>query len=171
MKGNDLTKPKGKNTIKASYSYRKIIVILIFIGLSLVNNGFSAESSIDLVSIHEDELKALLKKTPESTLKVDIFYELAYRHSWDGNEKWGDGEKPLELANSAKNLAIQLSYPKGQVDAFCILGQIHFLNGDFDKSREWYEKGLKLAKEIKYRIGEAMANNGIRKFFKKRRVM
>jgi signal transduction histidine kinase len=164
MKGNDLTKPKGKNTIKASYSYRKIIFILIVIGFSLVNNGCSSESGLDLISMDEDGLKALLKKTPASTLKVDIFYELAYRHSWDGEEKWDEGEKPLEVANSAKNLAIKLNYPKGQVDAFCILGQIHFLNGDFDKSKEWYEKGMELAKEIKYRTGEAMANNGIGRY-------
>jgi len=142
----------------------KIIFILIVIGFSLVNNGWSSESGLDLISMHEDKLEALLKKTPESTLKVDILYELAYRHSWDGEEKWDLGEKPLELAKFAKNLAIQLNYQKGQVDSFCILGQIHFLNGDFVRSRKWFEKALELAKEIKYRTGEAMANNGIGRY-------
>ena len=139
------------NIIKAS-------IIILATAVCLFLFDCSTEPGLDLISMNTIDLEKLLNKTPESTLKVDIFNELAYRHSWNGDKK------PLDLAKSAKTLAEKLDYSNGLIDALCISGQIHFLNGNFDESKKLYKKALRGAQVFKYRIGEAMANNGIGRY-------
>jgi signal transduction histidine kinase/Tfp pilus assembly protein PilF len=147
---------------RAAGSKAKIIVLLIVIGFCMFTFGCSTARGIDLISMNKGDLEELILKTPESTLKVDIFNELAYRYSWKG------GEKPLDYVNSALRMAENINYTRGIVDSCCISGQIYFLKGEFNKARTWYEKGLELAKHIKYRTGMAMAYTGIGRHFQVR---
>ena len=156
----DLTSKKSKgllNSISLLSKAEKSMLIII-IATCLLMFDCSKKPGLDLISKDTGYLKQLNGKTPDNPLKVDILNELAYRTSYDG------GKKPFHYVKSAMTLAEKINYQKGLIVSWCILGQIHFLNGDFDKSRKWYEKGLESAKKNKYRTGEAMANNGIGRY-------
>ncbi len=137
-----------------------LFIIIILFCLSMC--GCQGKRDIDLIGMEKGRLEKLLAETPDSALKVDILNELAYRTSWDG------GKKPLYYAKKAKQIAEKLNYKKGEVDAFCMLGQINYLKGDVDESRKFCGYALILAREIKYRTGEAMVYNGFARCHQKR---
>jgi signal transduction histidine kinase len=165
MQARIFTKTNGLEYRKTAGFKTKISLLLIVIGFCLFTYGCSTRHDIDLISMNKNDLEELLHKTPESTLKVDIFNELAYRDSWNGGN---GGKKPLDYVNSAMRMAENITYTRGIVDAWCISGHIYFLKGEFDNSKTRYEKGMELAKRIKYRTGKAMAYTGIGRYFQVR---
>ncbi|MDQ1353592.1 MAG: hypothetical protein QG657_3898 [Acidobacteriota bacterium] len=140
------------------YPRARLIVLIIILTLFLFNSACSSKPGIDIIGMEKGPLKELLHSTPDSPLKVDILNELAYRECWNG------GQTPVEYVNSATYLAKKIKYPNGLVEACCISGQIYFLKGNFDLTKDFSRKALGLAKAIHYDTGKAMAYNGIARY-------
>lgn len=136
----------------------RIRVFIIIFVLCLFISGCSTKEGVDLIGMGKGPLEELLNKTSDSPLRVDILNELAYWESWNG------GQKPLDYAKSAEDLAKKINYREGLVYARCILGHIYFLNGDFDKSKLVYEEALELLESVECSTGKAMAYNGIARY-------
>jgi len=162
MQCSIVTGIKSRDIRRTIDSRVKIGLFLIIFVLCLFISGCSTNEGISLIGMKKCDLEELLRKTPDSALRVDILNELAYRESWNG------GQKPLKFVDSAKNLAKKIKYREGLVDAYCMSGQIYFLRGEFDQSKDFSRKALGLAKVIHYERGKAMAYNSIARYHQAR---
>lgn len=147
-----LLKYENKYTVLSKF---KITALLFIVAIYLP--GCSNSQHIDLISMSNQKLEESIPKKA-GPLQVDIFNELAYRYSWDGNKD------ALNYAKKAMQTAKEIKYQRGIVDARCMQGMFYFLKGDFDRALSWYKKGKELAEKIKYRTGKAMAYTGIGRY-------
>lgn len=152
------SKMKGLGNRSPAESKAKVCILIVITAVCLFISCCSKKAAPELIGLNTGRLENLLDAIPDNALKVDILNELAYRASWKG------GSRPLDYVNSAKELAENINYQKGVVESLCILGDIHFLNGEFKDSQICCRKGLALAMNIKYRTGRAMAYNGIGRY-------
>jgi len=153
-----LVKMKGSGNRSRVEPVSRIRVFIIIFTFCLLISGCATKPAIDLIGMKNGPLEELLRSTLNNPLKVDILNELAYRECWNG------GQKSLNYVNSAKNLAKKIKYIKGLVNAWYMSGQIYFLRGNFDQSKDFSRKALGLAKAIHYDTGKAMAYNGIARY-------
>lgn len=135
-----------------------LLLIICFLVLGCSNN----KRRYELMRMDEKVLEEELYKENDTSRKVDIYNEMAYR--W----RRKDSSKATDWASKAEKLAKNLGYQRGVVDSFCNKGVICFYKSDYNSSIRYYEKGMELAKSIQYKLGKATAFNGIGRFYQVR---
>ncbi len=146
--------------------YKKDTVFLLLILLIfciLISGCSSNKRRYELMRMDENVLEEELYKENDTSRKVDIYNEMAYR--W----RRKDSSKAIDWASKADKLAKNLGYQRGVVDSLCNRGVICFYKSEYSASKNYYETGLELAKIIHYSLGEAAAYNGIGRYYQARR--
>ncbi|GAB4256774.1 MAG: hypothetical protein Kow0027_23960 [Saprospiraceae bacterium] len=107
-----------------------------------------------LVSQHPvDSLKALLPQAKEDTAKVVVLADIAF-YLFNS-----DPEQSLEYSTQALQLARQLNYPKGEVNAWYKQAIAYYAMGAYDKGIEAAEQALRISEETDYDRGKNFAYN------------
>src|ERR1035437_4506871 len=127
--------------IKAKYiiPFINIFLSLFFCSLALAQQG------------RIDSLLSLVKSEKPDTIKVIHLNILSDEYLVSGS--FG---KTLHFCNAAIEVAQQLNFRKGTVDAYNTIGNVYQQQGDYPKALDNYLKALKLDEELNDKKGIAI---------------
>jgi signal transduction histidine kinase/Tfp pilus assembly protein PilF len=129
--------------------FKKLLLIVIFLGLSLIGN------SSGTVLHHDSLLKIIESEDSPDTLLFEAYYRL----SWE--LKSTVPLQALEYANDALRIAEKLNNQTRIADALSYIGVIYWQMGNFNMALVYHLEANSIYTEIKDQIGIARSNTNL----------
>jgi signal transduction histidine kinase/DNA-binding response OmpR family regulator len=102
-----------------------------------------------------DSLQHLLETGVSANKEVNVYVNLAEAYLFH------DSLLVVAYANQAIELAEDIDYPKGKIDAMNAVGQLNLLQGDYPVAEAGFIEMVEASRRIHYQRGEARGWNGL----------
>ncbi len=133
--------------------FRKLGILNILVCLAFYGSNLTSVAAQNTQLI--DSLRTQLRYTPKDTLEVILLNDLAWEL------KVAAPEEALQLLKNAVQRSHQLSYPKGEAQAYNNQGVVEAIRGNFELATEHYQKALILRQQLNDQKGVASLYNNI----------